>query len=90
METKLIKLLICKKEFDYEETIVLGAIDYNNMSQEDVKNKVYDILSEYEDAFLLSIYDEEELHEFVKEIVNGGDFYDGDETFKLIETTLYF
>lgn len=45
METKLIKLLICKKEFDYDETIVLGAIDYNNMSQEDVKNKVYDILS---------------------------------------------
>lgn len=90
MEAKLIKLLICKKEFDYEETIVLGAIDYNNMAQKDVENKVYNILSEYEDSFLLSIYDEEELNEFVKEIVNGGDFYDGDETFKLIETTLYF
>lgn len=89
MSERLIHILVCEKEYNNTETEIVAAFDRNNMSEEEFKNGIFDALNSFEDGFLPTIYEETELKEEAENIAKGMKFFDGDEVFKLKETTLY-
>ena len=90
MNARLIKVLVCEKEFTNTETEVVACFDYNYMSEEELQKAVFGCLCEFEESFLTTIYEEDEIRQYAKDIVKGDDFYDGDEVFRMIEKTLYY